>query len=61
MDLTTRELSERVTAWRRRTIGIISLSTGLLVPWLALQGQHGNWYARAVKMEFRQSGEPVQP
>jgi hypothetical protein len=116
MDKTTQELRERMTSWRRQTIGIISLSTGLLVPcivFLALlavatlalgakardawsdyraaeaavegirvhgaltvvkdgrlyvridpdsvaQGKLGNWYARVVKVELRESGQPAE-
>jgi hypothetical protein len=36
MERTSQELSERMTAWRRQTIGAIRFSTGLLVPWLVL-------------------------
>jgi hypothetical protein len=113
MDEAARELSEHVTSWRRRTIGVIGFSTSLLVPWLALlallgvatlalgararsawsdyraaetaierlrvhgamtvvrngelyvrvdpdslaQGNRGNWYARAVILEFREKVE----
>lgn len=116
MDKTTQELRERMTSWRRQTIGIIGLSTGLLVPcvvFLALlavatvalgakardawsdyraaeaavesirvhgavtmvkdgrlyvrvdpdslaQGKLGNWYARAVKVELRENGQPAE-
>jgi hypothetical protein len=41
MDETTRELSERMIAWRRRTLGLISLGTGLLVTWLVVLGVLG--------------------
>lgn len=117
MDQTSRDLSERATSWRRRTLGVISLSTGLLVPWLLLlallgvatlvlgakarnawndyraaeaaaerlrvhgamtvvrdgklyvrvdpdslaQGRLGNWYARAVNVEFREDGPSTEP
>ncbi len=117
LDATTHELSVRIASWRRRTIGIISLSTGMLVPWLVLlallgigtlvlgartrdawsdyreaagahahlraqgtmtflkdgqlyvrvdpaslaRGQHGNWYARAVKVELREERESAGP
>lgn len=36
MDQASCELSEQLASWRRRTIGVISFSTGLLVPWLVL-------------------------
>jgi hypothetical protein len=36
MQQTSRELAERIASWRRRAIGLVSFSTGLLVPWLVL-------------------------
>lgn len=36
MDGTTRDVNERLTAWRQRMIAVIHLNTALLVPWLAL-------------------------
>jgi hypothetical protein len=38
MDETSRDLAQRTKVWRRRTLGTVSLSAGLLVPWLLLLG-----------------------
>ena len=115
MEGTSREITGRIALWRSRTIGTISLSTAMLVPWLLAlgllgaatlvlgakahenwtdyraaeaaveglrvrgavtvikgnelyvrvdpdslsRGARGNWYARAVDVQFKNGGQPA--
>jgi hypothetical protein len=115
MEETSREITGRMALWRSRTVGTISLSTAMLVPWLLAlgllgaatlvlgakahdtwtdyraaeaaveglrvrgavtvirgnelyvrvdpdslsRGARGNWYARAVDVQFESGGPPA--
>lgn len=41
MDETSRELRERMKLWRSRTLGTVSLSSTLVIPWLLVLGVLG--------------------